>query len=96
VANNPPPNVTKQIQKVGLPTAGAEPFIPKLVSNRKGEQIIKKDAIKTGPKQGRIGYVDSQDRIWIRDRAHAGLPDHWDVQESGGGYFRVDLSGNVI
>ena len=50
-----------------------------------------------GPKAGKLGYVDSSGRIWIKDRAHAGDPDHWDVQEDGGStYFRVDLDGNFL
>ena len=33
----------------------------------------------------------------LKDRAHAGDPDHWDVQENGGKrYFRVDLNGNLL
>jgi hypothetical protein len=43
------------------------------------------------------GYQDMAGRIWIRDLAHAGVPDHWDVQVNGGqSYFRVDDNGNVI
>jgi hypothetical protein len=50
-----------------------------------------------GPKSGKCGYVDVNGRIWIKDRAHAGDPDHWDVQENGGKeYFRVDQNGNLL
>lgn len=46
---------------------------------------------------GRMGWVDLDGRIWLRDRAHAGLPDHWDVQEDKGAtYFRVDNDGNLL
>ena len=46
---------------------------------------------------GRMGWVDLDGRIWLRDRAHAGLPDHWDVQEDNGAtYFRVDNNGNML
>ncbi len=74
------------------------PFIPQLEENKKGEQIIKKMAIQHGPKKGKVGYVDANGRIWIKDRAHAGYPDHWDVQENGGdaGHIRVDSQGNIL
>jgi hypothetical protein len=92
-----PEKIQKQIQKVGLPTAGQVPFVPSLVKNRKGEATIAKAPVLRGPKKGKVGYLDSQGRIWIKDRAHAGVPDHWDVQVSGGdSYFRVDLSGNLL
>ena len=50
-----------------------------------------------GPKAGKKGVVDDQGNIWIRDRAHAGVPDHWDVQiDDGDGYFRMGLDGNQL
>jgi hypothetical protein len=68
-----------------------------LEKNREGAHIIRKATIQHGPKKGKIGYVDTNGRIWIKDRAHAGDPDHWDVQEDGGkDYFRVDLQGNIL
>ena len=86
-----------QIQKAGLPQAGEFPYVPKLEKNKKGRPIIKKDVVTHGPKAGKLGYVDTSGRIWIKDRAHAGDPDHWDVQEDGGStYFRVDLDGNFL
>jgi hypothetical protein len=89
--------IQKQIQKAGLPIAGQTPFIPKLAKNQKGEATIEKAAIRHGPKKGKVGYVDSLGRIWIKDRAHGNVPDHWDVQENGGNrYFRVDMSGNPL
>jgi hypothetical protein len=92
-----PQKVIDQVQKAGLPTGGQHPFMPRLVTNRKGEQVIAKEAIRTGPKRGKLGYVDEQGRIWIKDRAHAHVPDHWDVQIDGGSsYFRVDFNGNEI
>jgi hypothetical protein len=46
---------------------------------------------------GRMGWVDLEGHIWLRDRAHAGLPAHWDVQEDDGAtYFRVDNDGNLL
>lgn len=92
-----PEKITRQIEKAALPIGGAVPFEPKLVKNKKGNPAIKKDVIAHGPKKGKVGYVDVKGRIWIKDRAHAGDPDHWDVQEDGGKkYFRVDLQGNEL
>lgn len=97
VATNLPQKVIDQMRKAGLPTGGSHPFHPKLTTNRKGEQVIEKRAVGKGPKQGKKGYVDEQDRIWIRDRAHSDVPDHWDVQiDDGDDYFRVDDGGNEL
>lgn len=97
MANNLPRKIDKQIDKAGLPSSGSAPFIPMLDKNRRGEPIIKKATVQHGPKQGTKGFVDTQGRIWIKDRAHAGDPDHWDVQEDGGEkYFRVDPNGNLL
>jgi hypothetical protein len=86
-----------QIRKAGLPTTGAAPFLPLLTTNRRGESMIQKARIDEGPKRGKIGYVDVQGRIWVKDYAHAEYPDHWDVQTDGGsGYIRVDFQGNVL
>ena len=94
---NLPPKIVEQIKKAGLPTGGQCAFEPNLATNLHGEPVIKKRAILKGPKQGKRGYLDTQGRIWIKDRAHAGLPDHWDVQiRDGDEYIRVDLDGNVI
>jgi hypothetical protein len=61
------------------------------------KKIIKKNIVSSGPKKGKKGYVDKQGRIWIKDRAHASDPDHWDIQEDGGAsYFRVDQQGNLL
>jgi hypothetical protein len=92
-----PVKVRKQLQKSGLPTSGAIPFVPKLGTNRTGDPIILKAPVLHGPKKGKRGYVDDGGRIWIKDRAHAGNPGHWDVQEQGGReYFKVDLNGNCL
>jgi hypothetical protein len=92
-----PSKIDKQIAKAGLPRGGDIPFIPKMDKDKRGRPIIKKGTIQHGPKKGKRGYVDSKDRIWIKDRAHAGDPDHWDVQEdSGQRYFRVDPDGNKL
>ena len=97
MARNLPKKIDKQIEKAGLPKGGSFPFIPELDKNRRGEPIIKKATVQHGPKKGKKGFVDTQGRIWIRDRAHAGDPDHWDVQEDGGRrYFRVDQNGNLL
>jgi hypothetical protein len=97
VAKTPPDKLDRQIQKAGLPTGGQVPFVPRLDKNRKGEDIIRKATVQEGPKKGKKGFVDTNGRIWIKDRAHAGDPDHWDVQEDAGAtYFRVDLNGNKL
>ncbi len=93
--NELPDKVKRQIEKAGLPPGGSVPFIPQLETNKQGKPIIQKSAVQHSPKKGKIGYVDTQGRVWIKDRAHAGDPDHWDVQEDGGKkYFLVDLQGN--
>ena len=92
-----PQKIIDQMAKAGLPTSGTHSFVPKLTTNRQGEPTIEKLPIAIGPKAGKRGYVDVQGRIWIKDRAHSGLPDHWDVQINGGEeYFRVDQHGNVL
>lgn len=92
-----PKKVSDQIDKAGLPTGGQHPFEPSLVTNRRGDIMIQKATVQHGPKRGKKGFVDEQGRIWIKDRAHADVPDHWDVQEDGGkSYFRVDEHGNEV
>ena len=92
-----PDKVLLQLERVGLPTGGECPFVPELVKNRKGEWMVQKQAVLYGPKKGKRGYVDTAGRIWVRDRAHSGLPDHWDVEEDGGrDYFRIDMHGNRL
>jgi hypothetical protein len=89
--------IEDQIKGVGLPQTGTISFEPQLGKNRKQEDIIVRRAPNHGPKKHKKGYVDIAGRIWIRDRAHAGLPDHWDVQEDDGKkYFRVDDHGNKL
>ena len=62
-----------------------------------GWEVDHKKAVAKGPKKGKRGYVDEQDRIWVKDRSHAGLPDHWDVQiNEGEDYFRVDQNGDEV
>ncbi len=97
MTEDPRDKIDRQLQKAGLPIDGEVPFVPKLEKNRKGEDILRKATIQKGPKKGKKGFVDTNDRIWIKDRAHAGDPDHWDVQEDGGEtYFRVDHTGNKL
>jgi hypothetical protein len=92
-----PAKVLAQLERAGLPLEGQFPFIPQLVPNQRGDLIVRKQAILYGPKKGKRGFVDTGGRIWIRDRAHGDLPEHWDVQEDGGReYFRVDTDGNLI
>ena len=91
------PKIDRQIRKAGLPTAGQVPFRPELGKNRKGEPVIMKTAAVHGPKAGKRGYIDDQGRIWVKDRGHAGVPDHWDVQiDDGQDYVRVGMDGNPI
>jgi hypothetical protein len=97
VPTNLPHKVAEQIRKIGLPTGGMHPFVPRLTTNQRGELIIEKRPVAKGPKRGKRGYVDQQDRIWVRDRAHSQVPDHWDVQiHDGNDYFRVDDDGNEL
>src|SRR5260370_39312115 len=86
-----------QIKTAGLPTGGQHPFVPKIVTNRKGAQVIDKAEVSKGPRKDKRGYVDVQGRIWVKNMAHAGRPIHWDVQIDGGDtYFNVGLDGNEI
>jgi hypothetical protein len=97
VSSGLPQKIVDQITKAELPTGGQHPFKPKLSKNRKGEPVIEKKAVQKGPKKGKRGYVDEQGRIWIKDRSHADVPDHWDVQlDEGDDYFRVGQHGNEI
>jgi len=85
------------MRKAGLPEAGTHPFKPKLTKNQEGDAIIEKRAVAKGPKKGKRGYVDDQGRIWIKDRSHADLPDHWDVQiDDGEDYIRIDQNGSEL
>jgi hypothetical protein len=92
-----PKEVLDRIQKQRLPTNGQHPFIPKWRVNKRGKPDLILAPLTRGRKKGEKGFLDSQDRIWIRDKAHANVPDHWDVEENGGqSYFRVDDNGNII
>lgn len=92
-----PDKIKNQIERAGLPRTGPVPFVPQLDTNKRGRPIIRKDTVTHGPKKGKKGYVDVLGRIWLKDRAHAGDPDHWDVQEDGGiRYIRVDPQGNLL
>jgi hypothetical protein len=98
VSQGLPDKIRKQMEKAGLPPGGVMPFHPKLDQNKKGEPIISKETIQYGPRKGKKGYVDSNGKIWIRDKAHGKYPDHWDIQENGGkkGRTRADDNGNLI
>jgi hypothetical protein len=92
-----PEKVQSQVAKARLPTGGRIPFIPRLLTNPRGRQEIEKAPVLHGPKKDKVGYVDTQGRIWIKDRAHGSYPDHRDVQEDGGiTYFKVDFAGNML
>lgn len=97
VADTRPSKIDGQITRAGLPTGGDVPFIPALEKNRRGDDIIKKATILYGPRKGKRGFVNVYGRIWVKDRAHADVPDHWDVQEDHGrDYIRVSLNGEKI
>ena len=97
MAKTSPNKIERQIQNAGLPTGGEVPFVPTMDKNRKGEDVIRKATAQTGRKKGKKGYVDTNGRIWIKDRAHGGYPDHWDVQvDAGKEYFRVDVNGTLL
>lgn len=97
MADEIPDKIVRQIEKAGLPKVGALHYEPRLEKNKTGKFVIRKEAVRNGPKTGKMGFVDISGRIWIKDRAHAGDPDHWDVQIDGGmEYFRVDLQGNLL
>lgn len=92
-----PQKVVNQIKHARLPEGGQVPFVPELNKNRKGETILKKARVQFGPKKDKVGYVDKDRRIWIRDAAQAGLPEHWDVQiDDGRDYLKVDDQGNRL
>ncbi len=92
-----PAKVAAQIAKMRLPTSGSTPFRPQFDRNRRGELILARRLIESGPRAGTPGLLDEQGRIWVRDDAHAGLPDHWDVQlDEGADYVRVGYDGEVV
>lgn len=89
--------IDRQITKLRLPRVGDIPFEPKLRTNRRGELEMERREVEHGTMKGKFGVVDTIGRIWIRDKAHADVPDHWDVQiDLGKSYIRVDDSGNEI
>ena len=59
--------IERQLSKTALPISGSLPFVPELHTNRKGQQVVRKAAVTHGPKKGKIGYVDTSGRIWIKD-----------------------------
>ena len=97
MADDLPDKIVRQMEKAGLPIGGEVVYEPRLEKNKRGTVVIKKETVTHGPKRGKMGYVDANGRIWIKDRAHAEDPDHWDVQINGGmEYMRVDLQGNLL
>ena len=94
-----PEKVKRQIEGAGLPQGGATPFRPKLVRNKKGELIIdkQKPIHAPSPWNTKKGFVDEEGRIWLKDKPHAGYPEHWDVQiDEGKDKFRVGMDGNPV
>ena len=92
-----PDKIRRQLEQAGLPDGGDCPFRPRIRRNRRNDPIVEKRSPSKGPRRSKKGWVDEQGRIWIRDYAHAGLPDHWDVQEEDGeSYFRVGMDGVII
>ncbi|MGH7173246.1 MAG: hypothetical protein ACRELG_23440, partial [Gemmataceae bacterium] len=67
MAKNCRRKLRNQIDKAGLPTGVSVPFVPQLDRNNKGKEIIRKAAVRHGPKNGKKGYVDTKDRIGIKD-----------------------------
>ena len=97
MSDDAPDKVDRQIAKARLPQSGQVPFVPKLKTNERGEQEIVKARSQYGPKRKKKGYVDINGRIWIKERAHSGQPDHWDVQiDEGQRYIKVDFQGNQL
>jgi len=97
VAEETSDKVQKQVKKLQLPTGGKVAFVAKLIKNRRGQLEIERAAVLHGPRKGKIGYVDVQGRIWLKDYAHAGYPDHWDVQlDAGKDYMRVGFDGEPL
>src|SRR5688572_23056552 len=97
MAKQLPQKLIDQMKHAGLPLAGTEPFVPKLTKNKRGDDIIQKRTVKAGARGLKVGWVDVLGRVWIRDWAHADLPDHWDVQLAGGeSYIRIDDNGNIL
>jgi hypothetical protein len=88
--------IKAQMEKAKLPyLRGGVPFVPKLFRNDRGEVEILKLQSPRG-----TGWTAADGKIWIRGRAHAGYPDHWDVQESvdakEGEYQNVLESGEAM
>lgn len=79
----------------GLPAS----FKPKFEKNKGGKWILMKKPAPAakGNAKDREGWVDEEGRIWIRNYAHAGYPDHWDVQMDGGAtYMNVKVDGSPM
>jgi hypothetical protein len=98
MGKDPLKKIDMQMTKAGLSSGGILPFKPQLGKNKRGEPILKRAPGQHGPKRGKYGYVDTEGRIWIKDRAHGEYPEHWDVQKNGGkrGRTRVDFQGNIL
>jgi len=95
--NSTSTKISNQIQKKGLPTSGQTPYKAKYRVNKAGNLELQRGAPKYGPKVNEVGFVDENGRIWIKEGAHAGYPEHWDVQvDEGRNYFRVGLDGNPV
>ncbi len=85
------------MKKLGLPTGGSYPFRPKIRPNRRNDPDLVTRFPKKGRKKDVKGFVDEDGNIWIRDPAHGGYPDHWDVQkDDGNDYERVGDDGEPV
>jgi hypothetical protein len=83
--------------KRGLANQRAAPVQPEVEDEPERGANNREEGRGQSPKRGKRGYVDDQGRIWIKDRAHADVPDHWDVQiDDGEDYIRVDQNGGAI
>lgn len=91
-----PQRILDQLISADLPLTGTFAFRPKLEVNRRGVAIIAKAEVARGPKAGKRGWLDADGRIWVKDYAHATLPDHWDVQLPDGEYVRVGFNGELL
>ncbi len=91
-----PKKVNNIIEGKGLPTSGKNKFDPKIVSNRKGQQVIATKEVDCGPKGIKKGFVDKEGNVWVKDTAHGNVPEHWDVQMPDGSYDRVGLDGKFL
>jgi hypothetical protein len=92
------PTIVAKIAELQLPTGGTVRFVPKVIKKNGKLQIERAEATAAkGNARGKSGWLDVEGRIWIRNYAHAGYPDHWDVQINlGADYINVTLLGEIM